>query len=468
MQKTVFTQKQQMRTSPNHIQAAAILNMNALELEAFIETETIDNPALDVAENSRCPICGFLTTNQICPVCGSSTKDQLSQSLDKSQEQEYLDMTFASTSKDGVFDPFRNIASESSLRDYLKEQARIGLSGRKQKIAEYIIDCLDEDGYFRESLYDIADAFAASVPEIEEILKLVQLFDPPGIAASSLQECLLLQLKIVSSNQSTPPSVEKILTNYWDLFSKKKLKHLAEILKIDLEEVKTSTYFIRKNLTPYPALVYNDPYELITPTRSGSVIPDVIIKDNDGILDAVVIDLHGGLLSIDKTYERIYASIKEGITNIPDDDCKLIIEQVERVRMILDAISMRSKMLSKVANFLILEQKNYILNGPAHLKPLRQKDIAAGIGHHESTICRALANKYCRLPNGEVIKFDLFFDSALPIRTLMSQIISNSDKPLSDNEIAKKLSEHGIEIARRTVAKYRAQLKVLPYQLRDI
>lgn len=111
-------------------------------------------------------------------------------------------------------------------------------------------------------------------------------------------------------------------------------------------------------------------------------------------------------------------------------------------------------------------QREFLIHGPSHLKPLRQKDLAQALGVHESTICRAVAGKYCRLPSGEVISFEVFFDSALPVRNLIRQIIAVSTEPLSDGDIAKRLAEQGITIARRTVAKYREQLKVLPYQLR--
>jgi RNA polymerase sigma-54 factor len=151
---------------------------------------------------------------------------------------------------------------------------------------------------------------------------------------------------------------------------------------------------------------------------------------------------------------------------LSQEDCRHVREHVERVKCILEAIELRKKTLARVSTHLAEYQQEFLLHGPSKLRPLRQKDVAAKLGVHESTICRAVAGKFCRLPSGEVVSFELFFDSAMPIREMISQLIARSTEPLSDGEIAKRLTEQGVTIARRTVAKYRDQLKLLPYQLR--
>ena len=136
------------------------------------------------------------------------------------------------------------------------------------------------------------------------------------------------------------------------------------------------------------------------------------------------------------------------------------------MKFILEAIGLRKKTLARISLALVEQQREFLLHGPSHLKPLRQKDLASELGVHESTICRAVANKHCRLPSGEVVSFEMFFDSALPVRDMISRIVAISTEPISDGEIAKRLVEQGVTIARRTVAKYRDQLKLPPYQLR--
>lgn len=141
-------------------------------------------------------------------------------------------------------------------------------------------------------------------------------------------------------------------------------------------------------------------------------------------------------------------------------------EHVERVKCILEAIALRKKTVARVATYIADYQQGFLLHGPSRLRPLRQKDVAKALEVHESTICRAVAGKFCKLPSGEAVSFEVFFDSAMPVRNMITEIISRSADPLTDSEITRKLSEQGIEIARRTVAKYREQLRVLPYQLR--
>ena len=179
-----------------------------------------------------------------------------------------------------------------------------------------------------------------------------------------------------------------------------------------------------------------------------------------------MIDSHCSHIKIDETYENVYRSIQKSDSYLSDEDCKHVKEHVERVKCILEAIGLRKKTLARVATYLTDYQSGFIANGPSHLRPLRQKDLAKALEVHESTICRAVAGKYCRLPSGEVISFEVFFDSALPVRNMISQLIAHSTEPLSDGEITKRLAEQGVTLARRTVAKYREQLKLLPYQLR--
>ena len=464
MQGPALTQRQQFRTIPVQIQAAAILNMNLLELQQFIDTEAMENPALSVDESARCPVCGFLAGAAACPVCGSGRKKDTD--LRASTERDYLQQAFSTINSDDTFDPFRTVASGTGLSDFLKQQARMCLGSRKLRIAEYLIDSLDEDGYFRDSMFETAEAFATAVPEIEEVLKTVQSFDPPGIGARNLRECLLIQLRMLGSDEQTAFYAERILSDCWDDFARLKLKAIAKTIGASIELVQQACDFVRENLTPHPTSGYRAPYENLTPNDTAAVVPDVAIRASGDSYVAEVIDRHAGLLKVDETYEEIYRSLRNRESYMNEEDRQHIREHVERVKCILDAISLRKQTLARVANYIARYQKQFVTSGPSYLRPLRQKDVAQALEVHESTICRAVANKYCKLPSGEVISFDVFFDSALPVRTLIGQLIAHSAEPISDGEIAKRLAEQGVTIARRTVAKYRDQLKVLPCQLR--
>lgn len=466
MQGASLAQKQQVRAMPLQIQANAILGMSLLELQQFIQSESMENPALSVEEGGRCPVCGFPARESACPVCGAALcKDPETPDRDI-HERDYLDRAFAAVGYEDDFDPFRTVASGTDLKDYLGQQARMSLGGRRLRIAQYIIDSLDDDGYLRESLFDIAEEFASAVPEIEDVLSIVQSFDPPGIAARDLRECLLLQLRALGSQDAVAAYAEKVLSDCWDDFCRMKHKAIARRIEATPQVVAEVCGFIRDTLTPHPATVYRGAFDELSPRDTAAVVPDVVICRNGDSLTIEVSDRSTSTIGVDATYDELYKTLKDRDCHLGEEDRRHIKEHVERVRCILEAIDMRKKTLARVALCLVEYQKDFIDYGPSHLKPLRQKDIARMLEVHESTICRAIANKFCRLPSGEIISFEVFFDSALPVRTMISQLVASSSRPLSDGEIAGRLAEQGITIARRTVAKYREQLKLLPYQLR--
>ena len=497
MQGASLAQRQQLRAIPVQIQANAILNMSLIELQEFIGTEAVENPALSVAEGSRCPVCGFVTGDKACPVCGASMKSLYDSDPAGLGERAYLERAYAAAGAESTFDPFRTVASTISLTVYLKQQARMSLAGRKLRIAEYLIDSLGDDGYFRESLFETAEQFAEAVPEVEEVLSIVQSFDPPGIAARDLRECLLIQLRSLSapSTSSPPPSppfqggakggcstgsapstssgcgataanAERILLDHWESFSKLRFKAIARRMDVTVGVVTEAADFIKTRLNPYPASMYAQPFAHLAPGLNAAVVPDVVIRASGESISVEVLDSHSRLLGVDETYDDLYGSIRRGNSYLSDEDCRHIREHVERVKCILEAIALRKKTLTRVATYIADYQAGFLLRGPSCLRPLRQKDVAKALEIHESTICRAVAGKYCRLPSGETVSFEMFFDSALPIRNMIREMIAHSAEPLSDGEIARKLAEQGVEIARRTVAKYREQLRVLPYQLR--
>lgn len=464
-----LAQRQSLRAIPVQIQANAILNMSLVELQQFIETEAVENPALSIKEGSRCPICGFVTGEKACPVCGASMKAIPEPDNDKLDERGYLERTYAAAGMEATFDPFRTVASTISLCDYLKQQARMSLSGRGLRICEYLIDSLDDDGYFRESLFETAEEFAVAVPEIEEVLSMLQSFDPAGIGARDLRECLLIQLRSLcaaSNGQAVAANAERILLDHWDDFSKLKLKNIAKKMEVTPGVIAEAAAFIKDNLTPHPASTYSEPFSELTPGDGATVVPDAVMHARGDSIAVEVLDSYGSMLGIDETYDDLYGSIKQGESYLGEDDCRHIREHVERVKCILEAIALRKKTLARVASYIADYQQGFLLHGPSHLRPLKQKEVAQALEVHESTICRAIASKFCKLPSGETVSFDMFFDSALPVRTMIREIIARSSEPMTDGEIARKLGEQGVEIARRTVAKYREQLRMLPYQLR--
>jgi RNA polymerase sigma-54 factor len=221
---------------------------------------------------------------------------------------------------------------------------------------------------------------------------------------------------------------------------------------------------MRDSLNPRPASLYRAPWAELAPSASGHILPDVVIRMRGDSPVVEVLDFQAGLLKLDDEYEE---AISSGGSCFSADEKKHIREYVDKARCILNAVQLRRQTLARIALALADYQKRYLVSGPRHLQPLKQKELAAAIGVHESTVCRALNGKFARIPSGEVVPFDTFFDGSLPIKEMIRGIIAASGgQALSDSEIARKLEEQGVQIARRTVAKYRDQLRLPTFQLR--
>ena len=459
----VARQQQTATMVPEHIMGKAVLKMNLQELQQFVEMQFAENPALVMEEESRCPACGCTLSGDFCPTCGSE-KFEFSElpSHDNDEWQEPL-WSSSVSGDDDYYEPFASVAVPKSLYDHLKEQARITLEDEELTIAEFLIDCLDEDGFLREPLIDIANHFRKSVPQLEAVLTLIQQLDPPGVAARDMQECLLLQLKQSADDSPERSLAERIISDQWDYFSKVKFDKIASALKVKRDLVYEAVEYIRENTTPHPASMFRDPWDRLAPRGVSRSRPDVIVHQIDSELIAEIPDAMSGRIAVEDMYASLYAEISQKKSDVPESDRSHIKEAVTKARGLIDALEFRKSTLRKIIDELIKAQAEFFINGPSALKPMNKKDLAAIIGVHESTVSRATQDKTLRLPSGEVIEFDVLFDSALPVKEMVRIL---AVQRLSDGEIAEKLAESGIQIARRTVAKYRDQLRVLPVELR--
>ncbi|MHB0912626.1 MAG: RNA polymerase factor sigma-54 [Armatimonadota bacterium] len=452
----VQRQHQIVSMSPEHIMGKLVLKMTLQELQQFVEEQLAENPALTMEEHSRCPVCGATVLGNTCESCNS---EKLSRR--KNSEAEWQETAYGAV--DEYYEPFACVAAATSLTEHLKGQIALLARGEERRIAEFLIDSLDEDGYFREPMLDTADGFGISVPQLERILGLVQSLDPPGIGARDLRECMLLQLARLEEDSPERVLALSMLERHWDDFSRMKLDRITNSCKTDLAAVEEAVKFIRKHVDPHPAGIFRDPWERLAPRSLPRAKPDVTVRVTEDGLMAETSAQASGSLSIDSVYDDLYAEISQKKNCCSEDDRAHIKDSVLKARALLDAIEFRKSTLSRIADELLRYQKDFFLEGPFALKPLTKKELASRLGVHESTVCRATQDKTMQLPSGEVIPLDTLFDSALPVKEMVRQL---STQRLSDSEIAEKLSEAGVQIARRTVAKYREQLRILPIQYR--
>ena len=307
-----------------------------------------------------------------------------------------------------------------------------------------------------------------SVPQLEQVLRLVQSLEPAGVGARDLRECLLLQIAQIEGDSDVKRLAEIIVRDHWEAVSRMKLSRLAEQLQVDAQLVADALQFIRDDLTPHPAGGFRDPWEKLAPRKESRQVPDVLVRREGDSVVGEVTDPVTGRPALDEVYSSLYAEMAQRRGVYPDAEREHIRECVHSARALIESLEFRRSALRRIVDELLVCQAEFIKNGPSHLKPLTKKDLARRLGVHESTVCRAMANKTARLPSGEVVSLDLFFDSALPVKELVRALTAErpDGHPMSDGEIAERLASMGVVIARRTVAKYRSQLRVLPLEYR--
>jgi RNA polymerase sigma-54 factor len=485
------TIEQTIKVSPTLIAVNHILALSSQELQALIKQEAEENPAFEIIEHQTCNICGEVLKNGICLSCSRSsaqpqtpaaeTMDESALGLLTYKEDVQLqlqleDTTYSSYSsypslaggEDDDFDPMSLVAAEATMRERLLMDMRSVLDAHDIPIADYLIGSLDDRGFLGADLESIAFALNVPVERVEHVLSIMKAVGPAGIGAKDHRECLLLQLdQIERDTGQRYPHVRRILEDYFVELGEHKYNQIAQKMGISLEEVDEAREFIRSNLTPYPVIWTDD--EVATWGRLSSaqyVTPDVIIKEIDGEFEVEVVESRRFFMRINPLYSQMAAQIRARELAVSEDEKRHVQQYVSRTKLFISNIKQRRETLTKIAKALVEYQEEFLRHGIRHLRPLTRAQIAEVTGLHESTVSRATAGKYVMLPNRQVIPFSDFFTASLSIKDVIKEIIEKEGKPMADREIVARLRERGIRIARRTVAKYRSQLGILPSTLR--
>lgn len=459
------------RVSPRLIAANHILEMSSQTLQETISHELDENPALDMLDMVPCPTCGQPLEGNICLRCARKQQDESTDDtrvLDPTEQ--YLDNLAWNTSavtRDEEFDPLTLVAAQVTLQEKLLGDLGAMIDDDDMAIAEYLVGSLDEDGYLRCSTYEVCTHFDIEPEKVEEIIGALQSLEPPGIGARDVRECMILQLQYLSAKGIENSLAITLVRDHLEDLGKHKFNRIAQQLGVRSDEVASAWEFIKSMLNPHPAQG-NDG----VPTRSGPrpaqgyVIPDVIITEGEHGLEVEVIESRRFALSINSMYQQILAQVSSNEARYSDEEKEHIQHYVSRAKMFIANINQRRQTIQKITAFLVDYQAEFLRHGVRQLKPLTRAMLAEQTGIHESTVSRATAAKYVMLPNGSVIPFSDFFTASLSVKDIIRDMINREESPLTDQEIAAKLKEFGYTVARRTVAKYRDQLDILPSSLR--
>lgn len=449
-----------MRVSPRLVAANYILEMSSQELQEAIAAEVEENPALEMVEKPGCPVCGGPMKGSICPYC-------LSQQKGPTPDSEYNDDSryeaSGGGSTDDEFDPLSQVAAQVTLAERLLMDLQAVLPREDHAIAEYLIGNLDEHGYLRCSASEVAELFVTEEARVERVVAQLQSLEPVGIGTRNLRESLLIQLDYLAREGIQHPYAREIVANHLDKLAHHQYSKIASALGITTQAVAQAANFIRHRLNPYPTQGYSGDGATGQDAR---LLPDVIISQRESGFEVEVVESKRYLLRVAPLYRQLAADLEEEDTNYSEEERQHIRQYLSRARLFIANIVQRRQTLHKITIFLVQAQADFLKHGVRHLRPLTRAAVAKRLGVHESTISRAMAKKYAMLPSGEIIPFSHFFTAALSTMDIIKEIVSREGRPFTDREIAQELAKQGVRIARRTVAKYREQLGMLPSPFR--
>jgi RNA polymerase sigma-54 factor len=480
--------------APQLQQSLALLQAPTLELKALIEQELQQNPVLeenlasDMEQENKAQEEGSSTPDAADPteppadVTFDPTTEKNNGPVDDFQaeferlaqlDQEWRDhftqtnvpQRYTQEDEERRQFMFDSLVADISLQENLLEQVRMSdLTDEQRPIAEMIIGNIDDYGYLQASIDELA--FSTNIPaeQIAQVMKVIQTFHPPGVGARDLRECLLLQLERADRKETLE---YKIVDEYFDALGKRRLPEIGRGLGLNVDEVQDAVERIG-HLEPRPGRAF-------LPDNDQYILPEVFVQK---IGDEWVVTTNNEQLPhlrISNTYKDLMSQADSSA-----EVREYIREKIRAGKFLIKSLHQRQQTILNIAKEIVHRQCEFLEKGVAHLKPLTMLQIAEVVGVHETTVSRAVSGKYMQTPRG-IFEMKYFFTSGIKtasgvgmsntsVKDIISEMIKAEDpgKPLSDEEIVRMLAQKGIVIARRTVAKYRSELNILPSHLRKV
>jgi RNA polymerase sigma-54 factor len=466
-------QRQQLVMTPKLQQALKLLQMPAIELQQMLKQEIMENPLLDdeeeLIETQEEEQERQETEAKEQQEKDSKTEEEPDEPEEKIDWDDYLQNGWELSAGLGeeIAEEFveRVPVAKRSFTEALISQLRIATDDERTiEIGDYLIGSLDESGYLTCALEEVANTFKTAQQEVERILRIIQTFDPPGVGARNLQECLLIQLGARGLEDSL---ATRIIREHFDDFKQKKYPELSKKLRVSILEIQAQCKVI-STLDPKPGFE-------ISAAEPQYVIPDLVVEKVDDKYVVYLNDKNIPRLRINHVYqEELLKDSKDG-----DRETREFIQsRLKSARWLIQTIEQRRRTMVKVMECIVDKQREFFEKGTAFLRPLTLQQVASEINMHESTVSRVTTNKYVQTPRG-VFELKFFFSSSLgtqdggeisakSAKDTIRKIIEREEarNPLSDQKIADMLKKDGLNIARRTVAKYREQLGLLPARMR--
>ena len=393
-----------MEVSPALVAFGELLTLPCATMESVVERELSANPALERLDAGECPICRGSSRIR-CPVCAIPPRGWTQRP---------------------VLEAGDRAAAEPDAQA-LKRAVRMETGAAEAPIVECLIDSLDEHGRLDRSCAEFAGDLRVAESAVASVLDVIRRCGPPGIGATSVSECLLLQLDALDLDDDRRQLARAVITDHLPALARGHFTSIAKALGVSRAEVRQALDLIRRRLRPYPA------FEGTAAPASHYVVPDVVVRE-------------------DFTVELVEpASTRLAVRSWGGGEAS-------RARSFVAMLQDRWNTLQRVVEYTVERQREFLTEGETALKPLTRAEVADALGLHESTVSRAIADKHALLPDGTIVPLSRFFGAAGAVDAELRKLLESADGPISDQRLADRLREAGYPIARRTVAKHRARL----------
>jgi RNA polymerase sigma-54 factor len=403
-----------LEVSPAQVAFSEMLVLPWAALESLIEAELSANAALERLDSGECPICRDAWSTR-CPVCAARYRSR--------------PLSVAGDVGDAA-------AAEPDTHALLRA-VRLETTASEAPIAECVVDSLDEHGRLDRSCMEIAAELGVSEAAVVHVLDVVRQIGPPGVGATSLSDCMLLQLDALGLDDDCAQLARAVIADHLPALARGRFGSIARALGVSQADIEEALSLIRRRLRPYPAFDGN------ASPRSSYVVPDLVIREQHTIAGAFTLEL------VEPALMRL------GIRSDPRAPAD---GSIARAKAFLAHLHDRWDTLRRVAEYTVQHQHEFLVAGETALKPLTRAEVAAALDLHESTVSRAVADKFALLPDGTTVPLSRFFGVSGGVDGELRKLLESADGPMSDQRLADRLREVGYPIARRTVAKHRARL----------
>lgn len=480
-----LSQKQQLQMvlAPQLRQSLEMLQVPILELRAMVQQELETNPTLEEVAVEPSTVETGPDATSVAEERGEGERVEMSEAVKSDLD---FDKEFEALAKlddewreyffqDHESNPYSadraekrqffldSIPQRESLQEHLLDQLRLsGFSDADLQLGELIIGSLNDDGYLAADVAELAASAGCDLEHLENVLSVIHDFHPTGIAARDLRECLLIQLARIGKSDTL---AAEIVRKHLDLLGGHKLQDIARLTKAEVEDVQAAANVIA-TLDPKPGRAYGEDV-------SAYISPEVNVLRVDGKYVVVLDDEQLPHLRISSHYRSLLSGHGTG-----QDVKSYIRERIRSGAFVIKSIHQRQRTIQKIATEIVTHQTDFLDNGVSHLRPLTMSEVAKAVGVHETTVSRAVSGKYMRTPVG-VFEMKYFFTPGIKtsaggqisnksVKDMIGTMVANEDPttPLSDQDIVETLQKQGVDIARRTVAKYRLMLRIPPSHMR--